>query len=113
MKQMYSLNTQLAYFKYSLSGKDLLVNVTWFKLDTGDPLYPVAKPFARKEIDQFNAFIKNNPLNFPGTAFVQEYSKNLIILNSRDKEALHLFIVVASELDFCPDITNTAFNTIL
>lgn len=69
---MYTINTQLAYFKYNLDPKNLILNIKWFRLDKVDGLYFGCKAFSKIEIGQFKGFIDQNSANFPGSYFIEE-----------------------------------------
>ncbi|KOP38804.1 hypothetical protein DBB36_01090 [Flavobacterium sp. WLB] len=65
------INTQLAYFNYSFNSKRLILNLKWFRLDKADSSRLKALSFNILELEQFQAFIGQNPLNFSGQSFVE------------------------------------------
>lgn len=68
---MYTLNTQLAYFKYDLNFKRLIVNIKWFKLEKISDLHIQAAAFNARELDHFCDFIERNKINFPNNQFIE------------------------------------------
>ncbi|MFC0778648.1 hypothetical protein [Flavobacterium sp. HJSW_4] len=68
---MYTINTQLAYFICSFNSQRLILNLKWFRLDKADSSSLKALSFNSLELEQFQAFIGQNPLNFPGQYFVE------------------------------------------
>lgn len=97
---MYTVNTQLAYFKYNLDSKKLIVNIKWFKLDGLNTKQIEASSFSKIELDQLLEFIKENPLNFPGECFLQETeNRNLEVIN-KDKPSvtfLPLYLILSKD----------------
>ena len=67
---MYTLNTQLAYFKYSFNFKRLLLHIKWFKLEKAADLRLQGVCFDKAELQNFKSFIDRNKLNFPGSCFI-------------------------------------------
>jgi hypothetical protein len=62
---MYTINTQLAYFKYSLNPKKIIVNITWHKLEKPAGLGLQGLSFNGGDLNSFKAFMDKNRLNFP------------------------------------------------
>lgn len=82
---MYSINTQLAYFKYSPDPKRMLANITWFKSVLISDLQVQGVPLNDFEIEEFKSLIELNKSNFPGQYFTQqakEEGRNIFDLNS-------------------------------
>jgi hypothetical protein len=69
---MYTINTQLAYFKYSLNPKKIIVNITWYKLEKPSGLSLQGLSFNGGDLNSFKAFMDKNRLNFPGCSFVEQ-----------------------------------------
>lgn len=63
---MYSINTQMAYFKYGPDPKRVLVNITWFKSVLVSDLQIQGVPLKYFEIEEFKRYIERNKSNFPG-----------------------------------------------
>lgn len=82
---MYTINTQLAYFKYNFDSKKMIVNIRWFKRDKLEDLFFACKSFSKREAEQFKGFIDQNPANFTGSYFVvetqREYFDRLEVMN--------------------------------
>lgn len=82
---MYSINTQLAYFKYGPDPKRMLVNITWFKVAVISDLQIQGVPLKEFEIEEFKNYIDRNKSNFPGQYFIRqakEEGQNIFDLNS-------------------------------
>lgn len=97
---MYTINTQLAYFKYNLDYKKLIVNIKWFKLDKFTNLNLQALSFNRSDLELFRSFIDQNQHNFPGSSFVEEIGKKgfcLLINNELSQSALPYYIILSKK----------------
>ncbi|MEO7978667.1 hypothetical protein [Flavobacterium sp.] len=95
---MYTINTQLAYFKYNLDSKKLIVNIKWFKLNTFSNLNLQAISFNRSYLELFKNFIDKNQHNFPGSCFVEETRKegfDLLINNELSQSALPYYLILS------------------
>jgi len=95
---MYTINTQLAYFKYNLDSKKLIVNIKWFKLDEFSNLNRQALSFSRSDLELFKSFIDQNQHNFPGSTFVEETRKEefyLLINNELSQSAVPYYLILS------------------
>lgn len=95
---MYTINTQLAYFKYNLDSKKLIVNIKWFKLDKFSDLNLQALSFNKSDLELFKSFIAKNKPNFPGSYFVEETRKegfDMLIKNELSQSALPYYFIVS------------------
>lgn len=70
---MFTVNTQLAFFVQGEKIQKLLVNITWFRLES-DTMRVEA--LSRTQIEQFMKFIEKHAANFPGDHFVQDASRD-------------------------------------
>lgn len=94
---MYTINTQLAYFKYNLDSKKLIVNIKWFKLDTFSSLNLQALSFNKSDLELFKRFIAKNQPNFPGSYFVEQTVKegfDMLINNELSQIALPCYLIL-------------------
>lgn len=99
---MYTINTQLAYFKYNLDSKKLIVNIKWFKLDTFSSLNLQALSFNKSDLELFKRFIDKNQHNFPGSYFVEETRKegfDLVITNDLSTSLLPFYLILSKNAD--------------
>lgn len=97
---MYTLNTQLTYFKYNLDFKRLLVNIKWFKLDKFSALHIQGLSFNKAELDQLESFINKNPINFPGNQFVEDAKRegfDILTINELSKTSLPLYLILSKK----------------
>lgn len=97
---MYTLNTQLTYFKYNLDFKRLLVNIKWFKLDKFSALHIQGLSFNKTELDQLESFINKNPINFPGNQFVEDTKGegfDILTINELSKTSLPLYLILSKK----------------
>ena len=95
---MYTINTQLAYFKYNLDSKKLIVNIKWFKLDKFSNLNLQALSFNKSDLELFKSFIDKNQPNFPGSCFVEETRKegfDMLIENELSQSALPYYLILS------------------
>ena len=95
---MYTINTQLAYFKYNLDSKKLIVNIKWFKLDTFSNLNLQVLSFNKSDIELFKRFIAKNQPNFPGSYFVEQTRKEgfaMLINNELSQSALPYYLILS------------------
>ncbi|MDX6191977.1 hypothetical protein SGQ83_21715 [Flavobacterium sp. Fl-318] len=95
---MYTINTQLAYFKYNLDSKNLIVNIKWFKLDKFSDLNLQALSFNQSDLEVFKRFIDKNQHNFPGSCFIQETRKegfDMLINNELSQSALPYYLILS------------------
>ncbi|MFH7010532.1 hypothetical protein ACHRV5_01600 [Flavobacterium sp. FlaQc-52] len=95
---MYTINTQLAYFKYNLDSKKLIVNIKWFKLDKFSNLNLQALSFNKSDLELFKSFIAKNQPNFPGSYFVEETRKegfDMLINNELSQSALPYYLILS------------------
>lgn len=94
---MYTINTQLAYFKYNLDSKKLIVNIKWFKLDKFSNLNLQALSFNKSDLELFKSYIVKNQTNFPGSYFVEETRKegfDMLIENELSQSALPYYLIL-------------------
>lgn len=98
---MYTINTQLANFRYNFDSKKLIVNIKWSKLDDFNTKQIEASSFSKTELDQLLEFIKQNPFNFPGECFVEEAknSKLEVINNKLSVTFLPLHLILSKDLN--------------
>jgi len=99
---MYTINTQLAYFKYNLDSKKLLVNIKWFRLDTFSSLNLQALSFNKSDLELFKHYIDKNQHNFPGYCFVEENRKegfDLVVTNDLSTSPLPFYLVLSKNTD--------------
>lgn len=99
---MYTINTQLAYFRYNFDSKKMIVNMRWFKLNKLKDLFFACKSFSKREAEQFKGFIDQNPANFPGSHFVVETQREYFgrfRSNERSKNALPLYFILSQNAD--------------
>jgi hypothetical protein len=97
---MYTLNTQLSYFKYNLDFKRLIVNIKWFKLDKFSDLSIQGFSFNKAELDQFKSFIFKNPMNFPGYQFVEDTKSerfDILTINELSNTSLPLYLILSKK----------------
>jgi hypothetical protein len=97
---MFTINTQLAYFKYNLDSKKLIVNIKWFKVDNFNNRQIEASSFSQTELTQLLEFIKQNRLNFPGECFVEEAKNGNLEVIKNDKLSvtfLPLYLIVSKD----------------
>lgn len=95
---MYTINTQLAYFKYNLDSKKLIVHIKWFKLDKFRNLNLQALSFNKSDLELFKSFIAKNQPNFPGSYFVEETTKegfDMLINNELSQSALPYYLILS------------------
>ncbi|KQO22664.1 hypothetical protein ASF10_09860 [Flavobacterium sp. Leaf82] len=95
---MYTINTQLAYFKYNLDSKKLIVNIKWFKLDKFSNLNLQALSFNKSDLELFKSFIAKNKPNFPGSCFVEQTRKegfDMLINNELSQSALPYYLILS------------------
>lgn len=95
---MYTINTQLVYFKYGLDFKKLIVNLKWYKLDKFTNLNLQALSFNRAEIEQFKEFIDQNVINFPGSCFVEETNRegiDLLVTNNLSQSVVPYYFILS------------------
>ncbi|GEM_PF-1514331 len=95
---MYTINTQLAYFKYNLDSKKLIVNIKWFKLDKFSNLNLQALSFNKSDLELFKRFIAKNQPNFPGSYFVEQTTKegfDMLIENELSQSALPYYLILS------------------
>lgn len=95
---MYTINTQLAYFKYNLDSKKLIVNIKWFKLDKFSNLNLQALSFNKSDLELFKSFIAKNKPNFPGSCFVVQTTKegfDMLINNELSQSALPYYLILS------------------
>lgn len=91
---MYTLNTQLARFKYAPDAAKILVNIKWFRLD-GDSQ---ADYFSQMELDAFLNFIECNKANFPGSQFIEEAKAEkppIPLVGELSKTAMPLYLILS------------------
>ncbi|UPZ17901.1 hypothetical protein [Flavobacterium humidisoli] len=99
---MYTINTQLVYFKYSLYSKKILVNVKWFKLEGSGNFNLQALSFNEIEIVHFKAFIDRHKDNFPGGQFVESSNLegfNIPLINELSKTAVPFYLILSKQSD--------------
>lgn len=97
---MYTLNTQLAFFKYNLDFKKLVVNIKWFRLDKFSALHIQGLSFNKAELDQLKSFIDKKPINFPGNQFVEDTKRegfDILTGNELSKTSLPLYLVLSKK----------------
>jgi hypothetical protein len=95
---MYTINTQLVYFKYGLDSKKLIVNLKWYKLDKFTKLNLQGLSFTRVEIDQFQGFIDQHVINFPGSCFVEQTNKegfDFLLANNLSQSAFPYYFILS------------------
>lgn len=95
---MYTINTQLAYFKYNLDFKKLIVNIKWFRLDKFSNFNMQGISFNKVELDQFQHFINENRLNFPGSQFVADSKKegfDILTTNELSQASVPLYLILS------------------
>ncbi|MBF4493027.1 hypothetical protein IRZ83_11505 [Flavobacterium sp. JLP] len=95
---MYTINTQLAYFKYNLDSKKLIVNIKWFKLDKFSNLNLQALSFNKSDLELFKRFIDENQHNFPSSYFVEETRKegfDLLVSNDLSESLLPWYLILS------------------
>lgn len=63
---MHRLDTQLAYFRFNSTVHHGPFNITWYVLAAGDDSDEEGRCFCYSELTQFQNFVSNIPLNFPG-----------------------------------------------
>lgn len=100
ISSMYTLNTQLAYFKYNLDFKKLVVNIKWFRLDKFSALHIQGLSFNKAELDQLKSFIDKNPINFPGNQFLEDTKRegfDILRVNELSKTSLPLYLVLSKK----------------
>ena len=109
---MYTINTQLAHFKYSLNSKRLILNVKWFKVDKFNTLSIHGISFNRLDLEKFIGFMDQNSQNFPGSFFIDENKKeefDVLIDNDLSVTFLPLYLVLSKNRKLHFD--NTIYNT--
>lgn len=97
---MYTLNTQLTYFKYNLDFKRLSVNIKWYRLDKFSALHIQGLSFNKAELDQLESFIDKNPINFPGNQFVEDTKRevfDILTINELSKTSLPLYLILSKK----------------
>lgn len=97
---MYTLNTQLAYFKYNLDFKKLVVNIKWFRLDKFSALHIKGLSFNKAELDQLKSFIDKNPINFPGNQFLEDTKRegfDILTVNELSITSLPLYLILSKK----------------
>ncbi|MFB9080130.1 hypothetical protein ACFFLS_12445 [Flavobacterium procerum] len=95
---MYTINTQLDYFKYSFNFKRLLVHIKWFKLEKAADLRLQGVCFNRSELENFKRFADRNKLNFPGSCFVGQAGEEVLNLPAADpvsERALPYYLILS------------------
>ena len=109
---MYTINTQLVYFKYGLDFKKLIVNLKWCKLDKFTTLNLQGLSFNRAELEQFKEFIDQNVINFPGPCFVEETNRegfDLIITNNLSQSAFPYYFILSKNPKL--NLSNSIYQT--
>lgn len=95
---MYSINTQLAYFKYGPDPKRMLANVTWFKSAVISDLQIQGVPLMDFEIEEFKNYIDLNKSNFPGQYFTQQAAEggpNISVLNAPGTSRFPSYLILS------------------
>ncbi|MCV2484295.1 hypothetical protein OD917_05140 [Flavobacterium sp. SH_e] len=103
---MYTLNTQLANFKYNHDFKKMIVNVTWYRLESFNDAGISAFSFSKEELNLLQSFIDKNPMNFPGLQFVKETPGegfNTPAINGLSKSPLPIFLILSKQSVLRPD----------
>jgi hypothetical protein len=103
---MYSINTQLAYFKYGPDPKRMLANITWFKSAWSSDLKIQAVPLKDFEIEAFKKYIAANKSNFPGQYFIrqaQEADQNIYALNTPSTSRFPSVLILSDNNAFKAD----------
>lgn len=99
LNYMYSINTQLAYFKYGSDPKRMLANITWFKYAVISDLKIQGVPLKDFEIEEFKRYMDRNKSNFPGQYFLEQApqsDQNILILNSLSTSLFPSFLILSN-----------------
>jgi len=97
---MYSINTQLDYFKFGPDPKRMLANITWFKCAAAGDLKIQAVPLEDFEIEEFKNYIEANPCNFPGQYFIEKHragDQNAAPLNSPSTSGFPSWLLLSDD----------------
>lgn len=62
---MYKLDTQLTLFRYNRSVETAVLNITWYVLERNGSDED-GRCFTDSELKEFQNFVTNHPVNFPG-----------------------------------------------